>query len=234
MNLFIRSSSMSPHLPRPRSAALAAAAFIAGAVFASGMHFTRRADAQSLAPIVPRASAIAGTPNDFSTVAARVTPAVVSIIAQHDAHPVADRGRRSNPQVPPDIERFFQFQLPDGSSPFSTPDPQQQARTASGSGFIVSSEGYILTNNHVIDGADRVTVGLPDRREFKATVVGRDPLTDVAVLKISGKDLPTVPLGDDAQARVGDWVLAIGNPLELDFTVTAGIISAKQRSNELR
>ena len=98
----------------------------------------------------------------------------------------------------------------------------------------MSSEGYILTNNHVIDGADRVTVGLPDRREFKAKVVGRDPLTDVAVLKIDGKDLPTVPLGDDNQARVGDWVLAIGNPLELDFTVTAGIISAKQRSNELR
>jgi len=223
---------MSPHFPRPRNAAIAAAAFIAGAVFASGMHFTRRAEAQSLAPIVPR-PAVAGTPADFSTVAARVTPAVVSIIAERDAHPSANRQRRSNPNVPPEIQRFFQFQMPDGSSPFTEQDPQSQARTASGSGFIVSPEGYILTNNHVIDGADRVTVGLPDRREFKAKVVGRDPQTDVAVLKISGKDLPTVALGDDNQARVGDWVLAIGNPLELDFTVTAGIISAKERSNEL-
>jgi serine protease Do len=237
MNPFIRSGSMTPHLPRPRSAALAAAGFIAGAVFVSGMHFTRRAEAQSLAPIVARASARAGagTPVDFSDVAARVTPAVVSIIAEHDARKTTtNRGRRSSPQAPPDIERFFQFQFPDGSSPFTAPDPQQQARTASGSGFIVSPEGYILTNNHVIDGADRVTVGLPDRREFKAKVIGRDPQTDVAVLKISGKNLPTVPLGDDNQARVGDWVLAIGNPLELDFTVTAGIISAKERSNELR
>ncbi|HEY2850776.1 MAG TPA: Do family serine endopeptidase [Gemmatimonadaceae bacterium] len=231
---------MSPHFPRPRNAAIAAAAFIAGAVFASGMHFTRRAEAQSLAPIVPRTNV--GSPADFSTVAARVTPAVVSIIAEHDAHPSASRERRANPQsnpranpqMPPEIERFFQFQFPDGSAPFTQQDPQQQARTASGSGFIVSPEGYILTNNHVIDGADRVTVGLPDRREFKAKVVGRDPQTDIAVLKISGKDLPTVPLGDDSQARVGDWVLAIGNPLELDFTVTAGIVSAKGRSNELR
>ena len=132
---------MSPHFPRPRSAALAAAGFIAGAVFVSGMHFTRRAEAQSLAPIVPRPSAIAGTPADFSAVAARVTPAVVSIIAQHDAHPVADRGRRPDSQIPPEIQRFFQFQSPDGSSPFAMPDPQQQARTASGSGFIVSPEG---------------------------------------------------------------------------------------------
>ncbi|MGH7655241.1 MAG: Do family serine endopeptidase [Gemmatimonadaceae bacterium] len=223
---------MSPHFPRPRSAAIAAAAFIVGAVFASGMHLTRRAEAQSLAPIMPRANV--GSPADFSTVAARVTPAVVSIIAEHDAHPVASRNRQSAPQLPPEIERFFQFQGPGGSSPFTAPDQRQQAMTASGSGFIVSPDGYILTNNHVIDGADRVTVGLPDRREFKAKVIGRDPQTDVAVLKIEGKDLPTVPLGDDSQARVGDWVLAIGNPLELDFTVTAGIVSAKGRSNELR
>jgi serine protease Do len=235
MNPFIRSGSMSSHFPRPRTAALTAAAFITGAVFASGMHFTRRAEAQSLAPIVPRTSVAAGAPADFTTVAARVTPAVVSIIAERDAHKIPARGGRgAAPQLPPEIERFFQFQGPQGSSPLQAPDQEQQARTASGSGFIVSADGYILTNNHVIDGADRVTVGLPDRREFKAKVVGRDPQTDIAVLKISGKDLPTVPLGDDAQARVGEWVLAIGNPLELDFTVTAGIISAKGRSNELR
>lgn len=223
---------MTSHLVRLRTAAFVVAAFVAGAVFVSGMNLTRRADAQSLAPITTRADV--GTPADFSTVAARVTPAVVSIIAEHDGRQTVSRQQRSAPNLPPEIQRFFQFQDPQGSTPFSMPDPQQENRTASGSGFIVSPDGYILTNNHVIEGADRVTVGLPDRREFKAKVVGRDPQTDVAVLKISGSDFPTVPLGDDNQARVGDWVLAIGNPLELDFTVTAGIISAKERSNELR
>ena len=142
-----------------------------------------------------------------------------------------------SPAIPPEFQQFFQFELPQGSGtphmmPF--PNPQQQDQTATGSGFIVSPSGYVLTNNHVIDGADRVTVGLPDRREFKAKIVGRDPQTDVAVLKIDGTDLPTLPLGDDSQARVGDWVLAVGNPLQLDFTVTAGIVSAKGRANELR
>jgi serine protease Do len=132
------------------------------------------------------------------------------------------------------MQRFFQPDGPQGANPFSAPDPQQEDRIATGSGFIVTPDGYILTNNHVIDGADRVTVGLPDRREFTAKVIGRDPQTDVAVLKIDGTGLPTIPLGDDNKARVGEWVLAIGNPLELDFTVTAGIISAKERSNELR
>ena len=100
----------------------------------------------------------------------------------------------------------------------------------SGSGFIVSKDGYILTNNHVVAGMDKVQVILTDKRTFTAKVIGTDPTTDVAVIKIDAADLPTVPLGDDATARVGQWVLAIGNPLELDFTVTAGIISAKGRS----
>jgi len=102
---------------------------------------------------------------------------------------------------------------------------------ASGSGFIVSPDGYILTNAHVIDGADRVTVRLLDRREFKAKVVGRDPATDVAVVKIDAKDLTPARLADSDAARVGEWVLAIGNPLgeNLNFTVTQGIISAKGR-----
>jgi serine protease Do len=218
-----------------RRAALAAAVFAAGAVFASGVHFIRRADAQALSPSVARAGV--GTPADFSTIAARVTPAVVSIRAEHDGHATANRERGSRgsaPAIPPEMQRFFQFQGPDGVAPFDMPDPQQQDRTASGSGFIVSPDGYILTNNHIVDGADRLTVGLPDRREFKAMIVGRDPQSDVAVLKIDGTNLPTLPLGDDNKARVGDWVLAIGNPLQLDFTVTAGIISAKERSNELR
>jgi serine protease Do len=106
---------------------------------------------------------------------------------------------------------------------------EDQVIHASGSGFIVSPDGMILTNNHVVADANKVTVILSDRREFNAKVVGRDPTTDVAVIKIDGHNLPTVPLGNDETARVGDWVLAIGNPLGLDFTVTQGIISAKGR-----
>jgi serine protease Do len=99
----------------------------------------------------------------------------------------------------------------------------------SGSGFIVSPDGLILTNNHVVENATKVTVTLTDRREFDARVIGRDPTTDVAVIKVDGKDLPTLSFGDDQVTRVGDWVLAIGNPLGLDFTVTQGIVSAKGR-----
>ena len=220
---------MTSHLVRLRTAAFTVAAFVAGAVFVSGMNLTRRANAQSLAPITTRADV--GTPADFSTVAARVTPAVVSIIAEHDGHQTVNQPRRSAPNVPPEIERFFQFQGPEGATPFNAPDPQEENRTASGSGFIVTKDGYILTNNHVVDGADQVTVGLLDHRSFKAKVIGHDPQTDVAVLKIDAGDLPTIPLGDDSKTRVGEWALAIGNPFGLDFTVTAGIISAKGRSN---
>ena len=212
-----------------RRVAVAAAVFAAGAVFASSVHVVRLAAAQSLASSVVRAGV---PPTDFATVAARVTPAIVSIVAEHDGRPATTREQGAAPDIPPEFQQFFRG--PQGSSPFSMPDPQQQDRTASGSGFIVTPDGYILTNNHVVDGADRLMVGLPDRRQFKARVVGRDPQTDVAVLKIDGTNLPTIPLGDDTKARVGEWVLAIGNPLQLDFTVTAGIISAKDRSNELR
>ena len=93
---------------------------------------------------------------------------------------------------------------------------------ASGSGFLISKDGYIMTNNHVVEDAQRIKVMLQDRREFDARVVGRDPTTDVAVIKIEGTGFPAVRLGDPTSTRVGEWVLAIGNPLGLDFTVTAG------------
>src|SRR5678815_1007158 len=101
----------------------------------------------------------------------------------------------------------------------------------SGSGFIVSTDGYILTNNHVVEGAEKVTVRLVDRREFEAKVVGTDPLTDVAVLKVPAKGLTPAALGNSDADRVGEWVLAIGNPLgdQFTFTVTSGIISGKGR-----
>lgn len=107
--------------------------------------------------------------------------------------------------------------------------PQPQPRRGSGSGFIFRADGYILTNNHVVDSADRVTVILQDRREFDARIVGRDPNTDVAVLKIEGTGLPVVALGDSDPVAVGDWVVALGYPLQLGSTATAGIVSAKGR-----
>ncbi len=100
----------------------------------------------------------------------------------------------------------------------------------SGSGFIISQDGYVLTNNHVVANTSRVTVVLTDKREFDARVVGRDPNTDVAVLKIEGTNLPTVQLGRSDGLQVGDWVLALGYPMSLGETVTAGIVSAKGKS----
>ena len=127
------------------------------------------------------------------------------------------------PELPPGFEEFFP-QLPQMRPP--------EFQEAAGSGFIVSRDGYILTNDHVVDGSDVVTVRLLDRREFKAKVIGTDPGTDLAVVKIEATNLTPAPLGDSDAARVGEWVLAVGNPLgeNLTFTVTSGIISAKGRT----
>ncbi len=131
------------------------------------------------------------------------------------------------PQIPGDpgdpIQEFFRR--------FQIPMPQGDAiRKGVGSGFIVSADGYILTNAHVVDDANEVTVKLTDNREFKAKVIGVDRRTDVALVKIDAKNLPTVRIGDASKARVGQWVAAIGSPFGLENTVTAGIISAKSRS----
>ncbi len=100
----------------------------------------------------------------------------------------------------------------------------------SGSGVIISSDGYIVTNNHVVEGADRLTVTLNDNREFSARIIGTDQTTDLALIKVDGKNLPTLPVGDSDKLKVGEWVLAVGNPFNLNSTVTAGIVSAKARS----
>jgi serine protease Do len=209
------------------------AAFVGGVFFASSLDLVPWGHAQSAtaartrAKEIPEAKGLADQSNAFVAIAERVTPAVVAIRAERDPRrQSAQRGqRRGQPQqVPPGLEDFFeQFQQ------------RQQAvpQESSGSGFIVTGDGYILTNNHVVEGADRLTIALTDHRTFKGTVVGRDPTTDVAVIKIDGTNLPTVPFGEDERTRIGEWVLAIGNPLGLDFTVTAGIVSAKGRSNEL-
>lgn len=172
-----------------------------------------------------RAGAYAG-PTDFSGIVERYGPAVVNIS-------VTARAQRTNAQLPPGVDpddpmfEFFkrfgpQFQMPQ-------PDRPQLLRGL-GSGFIVSPDGLILTNAHVVDGAQEVVVKLTDRREFKAKVLGTDKQTDVAVIKIDAKDLPTVQLGDSSQVRVGEPVVAIGSPYGFENTVTAGIVSAKSRS----
>ncbi len=153
----------------------------------------------------------------FSAVAEHVRPSVAYITAERKQRVNA------NQRVPQGFEPFFGI-------------PQQRGRApsierGSGSGFVVSADGYILTNNHVVDGADKVTVQLLDHRTFSATVVGTDPTTDVAVIKIDAKGLIPAALGSSANTRIGEWVLAVGNPLgeNLTFTVTSGIVSAKGR-----
>ena len=183
------------------------------------------------APASPAAMAnLQDLSNAFATIAARVKPSVVFITAREAASPVAQRGQAPDlGMIPPELRQFFQMPGMPG-----TPQPHGGG-IASGSGFIVSPDGYILTNNHVVDGATEVTVRLLDRREFRAKVVGRDPNTDVAVLKIPATGLTAAPLGNSDASRVGEWVLAIGNPLgeNLTFTVTQGIISAKGRALQL-
>ena len=209
-----------------RVAAAAVTAFACGVLFASAADFTGQADAQQQQPNRPTASEVqplVETSNAFVRIAESVTPAVVSIETTREARPAARSRQRAQPVppgVPPGFEDYFR----------QYGDPREsQPQEASGSGFIVTKDGYILTNNHVVEGADRVTVTLTDHRSFRARVIGRDPQTDVAVIKIEGTEFPTVALGDDERTRIGDWVVAIGNPLGLDFTVTAGIVSAKGR-----
>jgi serine protease Do len=158
----------------------------------------------------------------FAAVAEAVRPSVVFVRASRSDKTAGQNGNKAQPRVPPGFEPFFNM-------PRRRPEFEQ----GSGSGFVVSKDGYILTNNHVVEDADRVTVRLLDRREFTAKVVGTDPNTDVAVLKIDGVNgLTPAALGDSDNEKIGEWVLAIGNPLGegLTFTVTSGIISAKGRS----
>jgi serine protease Do len=212
---------MSPLLARARVLGVVAAAFAGGMIVASAADLTHSGFAQTASkPPVADVRPVADFSNSFVSIAEHVTPAVVSIQTARDARVMS--APRMRGRVPPGLEDFFQQFGPQ----------KQEAQEASGSGFIVTKDGYILTNNHVVADADRVTVTLNDERVFKAKVIGKDPTTDVAVIKIDATDLPTVSLGDDETAKVGEWVLAIGNPLGLSHTVTAGILSAKGRGGE--
>lgn len=169
---------------------------------------------------------------DFSDLVEQVGPSVVNIrtLEKVSARDV-DSGM-SDEEMQELFRRFFGVPMPtpprqprpNGRSPV----PQEQPRGV-GSGFVLSSDGFIMTNAHVVDGADQVVVTLTDKREFKARIIGADKRSDVAVVKIEASGLPAVRIGDVSRLRVGEWVMAIGSPFGLDNTVTAGIVSAKQR-----
>src|SRR5438034_9386378 len=198
---------------------LVAMAFALGLAFASAFRLPTRGEAavrsvlqDTSRPLLPQAKAAVDLGDAFASVAEHVKPAVVFIKSER-------RERVSTRRLPPGFDDFFG-------------NPRRpQIEQGSGSGFIVSQDGYILTNNHVVQGADRVTVRLYDNREFAAKTIGTDPNTDIAVIKILTTGLPTVRLGDADSTKIGNWVLAIGNPLgeAFTFTVTAGIVSAKGR-----
>jgi serine protease Do len=160
---------------------------------------------------------------NFVTAAHAVTPAVVHVMTEYGSR-TANRSSRQQELLDPFLRDFFGDEFGGG---FQEPRGPQMG---SGSGVIIASNGYIVTNNHVIDKADKIEVVLEDKRKLEATLVGTDPSTDIALLKVNANNLPTVRYGNSDKLQVGEWVLAVGNPFNLNSTVTAGIISAKGRS----
>ncbi len=204
---------------------LVALAFALGLLFAGLLNLPHASSAQEpggtahtivpvAAPSIPEAKPLEQFSLALAAIADAVTPSVVYITSQKTE-------RVTQQQLPPGMEQFFGRQ-----------HPQPQIERGSGSGFIISADGYILTNNHVVADAELVKVRLRDNREFTAKVIGTDPNTDIAVLKIAATGVKPVALGNSDESRIGEWVLAIGNPLGegLTFTVTSGIISAKGRA----
>jgi serine protease Do len=181
--------------------------------------------AQTTAPQLP----------DFSDLVERVGPAVVNI--RTTARLSTVHGGRAMPQIPgldendPFYEFFRRFFPQPQPGPQQRPGPRgdRQVPRGLGSGFVISGDGYVMTNHHVVDGSEQITVTLADKREFTAKLIGSDQRTDVALLKIEASGLPAVRIGDSNRLRVGEWVIAIGSPFGLESTVTAGIVSAKAR-----
>jgi len=173
-------------------------------------------DASSVSPLLSLDQAM-------ETLAARVTPAIVNVAVTSKTKPDLAEG-----QTPDDMQQFFgQF----FGQPMPRMRPEPQIEHGIGSGVIISPDGYIVTNRHVIDGAVDVRVTMSDRKILQAKLIGSDPLTDLAVIKIDGHDLPSVPWGDSTELRPGQTVLAFGNPFGLRFSVTRGIVSALNRPN---
>jgi serine protease Do len=219
---------MNPNTPRttsPRSyviggIALVLVGLVIGLGLSAGLNLQRASTAAKTAssPFSPTVDNSALPESPFATVVEKALPAVVFIDVRKKVG-----GDESDDPQDEILKRFF------GGDPQAR---KPQSRPSSGSGFIIDPDGHILTNNHVVRDASEINVTLNDKRTFKATVVGADPATDVAVIKIDATNLPSLPLGDSDRIRVGDWAIAIGNPLGvLRGSVTAGIISAQGRSN---
>ena len=205
----------------PFRARLMAVAF----AFTAGLAFVPTAPAHAQTRSLP----------DFTDLVDQVGPSVVNI---RTVEKVTQRGSAGNGEMDEEMQEFFRrfFGQPLPGTPRQAPrpnrpqQPQEEARPRGvGSGFILTNDGYVMTNAHVVDGASEVLVTLPDKREFKARLIGADKRTDVAVVKIDATGLPAVKVGDISKLRVGEWVMAIGSPFGLENTVTAGIVSAKQR-----
>ena len=179
---------------------------------------------------VPAFARVSGLP-DFTSLVEQAGPAVVNIQvtqygqrAKNSADPAGEGNQQpySEEDIPELFRRFFD--VPDN------PQYGQPDRRGAGSGFIIEADGYIVTNHHVVDGADEIIVRLADRREFQAKLVGSDPTSDIALLKVEAQNLPTLTLGNSAELQAGEWVAAIGSPFNFEQTITAGIVSAKGRS----
>ncbi len=203
--------------------AVLGAALLWGNQSLTASHASNAAPTATVAPALPA--------NGFTEVAKAVTPAVVNITTV-TAERISE-GRNGSDELRDRMEEFFGG--PNGPfgprfrGPQHPDEPRGHRGGGQGSGVIVSSDGYVLTNNHVIDHAREVTVTLPDKREFKGKIVGTDPKSDLAVVKIDGQNLPTVAWGDATKLQVGEYVLAVGNPFGLNSTVTLGIVSALGR-----
>jgi Do/DeqQ family serine protease len=210
---------------RLKRTVIAATAFtVPVAVWSAAAPQPREALAAAPAPVAAEARTIGAGQDSYAPIVDAVAPAVVTIHAEQ-------RVRTVQQQFPfaqdPLFREFFGDRLP------RELEPGERRAQGLGSGVIVSADGYILTNHHVIDGAERITVDLSDRRSFTAKVVGSDPPSDLAVLKIEATSLPSVPLANSDDVRVGDIVLAVGNPMGVGQTVTMGIVSAKGRATGL-
>ena len=216
-NIFNRLSN------RVAAVALGGAVVLAG----SALAFTQKPSAKTVALNIPvderPVSRDLGGRNSFAPVVKKVSPGVVKVFTTTKSHNTAYSGP---PGIDDLLRRFFGDEF-EGRSRRNFNVPRQQGI---GSGVIATKDGYILTNNHVVDGADEVKVALQDGREFTAKVIGRDPKSDVAVIKIDAKDLPAVPMADSDKVEVGDVVLAVGNPFGIGQTVTTGIVSATGRA----
>ncbi|HTY42557.1 MAG TPA: Do family serine endopeptidase [Thermoanaerobaculia bacterium] len=211
--------------------ALIAAAVVFGMVVASSVNITPRSEAQHEAtPASHPRAAVAGAPS-FADIAQEAMPSVVSITST-DIVKGGQNRRYANPFGDGDPFEFF-FGPPGGGGQRrgQQPDDEEHKQVQGGTGFIISEDGYIVTNNHVIEGADKIEVRINNKEKYTAKLIGRDTATDLALLKVETKQrLTPLPLGDSEKLRVGEWVMAIGDPLAFDKTVTVGVVSAKQRS----